>query len=95
MTKQILIEKISEKVNGNKKEADLYLSAIIGVITDSLVEGEEVNISGLGKFSTAEVGEKTGTIQLGDRKGETYTTPAHTKPCFKFAKAVKDVLKDK
>jgi nucleoid DNA-binding protein len=92
MNRNELASKISEVVGGTKKDAELYLSAIVDVITDELVNKGEVNISNFGKFSTTEVGEKSGTIRLGERKGESYTTPKHNKPVFKFGKNVKGLV---
>ena len=93
MNKSELITAMADKMGSNKKDVEKALSAFIEVVTDALVAKDNVNIIGFGKFATAEVKEKTGIIQLGDRKGEEYTTPAHTKPTFKYGKTVKELLK--
>ena len=93
MNKQELVTAMANKMESSKVDAEKALSAFIEVVTDALVSRDDVNIIGFGKFATAEVKEKSGIIQLGDRKGETYTTPAHTKPTFKYGKTVKELLK--
>lgn len=93
MNKQELVTAMANKMESSKVDAEKALSAFIETITDALVARDDVNIIGFGKFSTAEVKEKSGIIQLGSRKGEEYTTPKHIKPTFKYGKNVKDLLK--
>jgi DNA-binding protein HU-beta len=95
MNKTELVSKVAELTEGTKVESGKYLDAFIKVVTDALVESGEVNITGFGKFATVETKEKTGTIQLGERKGESYTTPAHIKPTFKYGSNIKNLLKEK
>ena len=76
-----------------KKAAEETLSAVVAVVTEALVAGNTVKIPDLGTFSVVEVAERTGTIQLGDRKGETYVTPAHRAPKCKIANALKEAVK--
>lgn len=94
MKKSELIEKITGKVEGmTKKDAGIILDVFSEVITEALVAGDEVTIPNVGKLSTVEKPEKTGTIQLGERKGETYVSPAHRAPKFKVATALKNAVK--
>lgn len=93
MNKKELIAKLAEKMDCTKKAAEEALDAVSAVITEALVEGQDVKISGFGTFSAVEVAERTGIIQMGDRKGETYTTPAHRAPKFKAASALKEAVK--
>ena len=93
MNKKELIAKIAEKMGTTKKAAGEQLDVIVEVITDALKAGETVKITGFGAFSTVDVAERTGIIQLGDRKGETYVTPAHRSPKFKAASALKEAVK--
>lgn len=94
MTKIEFTTKMAEKISGlTKKDATMMIDTIGEVITEALVAGEEITIPGVGKFSTTEVAERTGIIQMGDKKGEKYTTPAHKKPVFKAATALKNAVK--
>jgi DNA-binding protein HU-beta len=93
MNKKELIAKLAETMNTTKKAAEEALDAVTAVITEALADGQDVKITGFGTFSAVEVAERTGIIQMGDRKGETYTTPAHRSPKFKAASALKDAVK--
>lgn len=93
MTKPELIEDISVKAGLQKKDAEAFLKAFTEVVTKELAKKRQVALVGFGTFSAIEVAERTGTIQLGDRKGETYTTPSHWKPKFKPGKALTDAVK--
>lgn len=93
MNKPELIEAIATKAELQKKDTEAFLKAFTEVVTEELSEKHLVQIVGFGTFSAVEVAERTGTIQLGDRKGETYTTPSHWKPAFKAGKALKEAVK--
>jgi DNA-binding protein HU-beta len=99
MNKKEFLTKLSEKMSEvmeakvSKKAADDTLIALADVVSAALKEGESVKIPGLGTFSVVEVPEKRGTIQMGNRKGEEYVTPAHNAPKFKIAKTLKEFVK--
>ena len=92
MNKAELIALVAEKVDLTKKATEQVIDTLFDTISETLETGEKVVISGFGTFETAQVAERTGTIMMGDRKGEKYVTPAHTAPKFKAAKALKDIL---
>lgn len=93
MTKPELIEELSVKTGLQKKEAEAFLKAFTETVTEELAEKRQVALVGFGTFSTVEVAERTGIVQLGANKGDTYTTPAHLKPKFKPGKALNDAVK--
>jgi DNA-binding protein HU-beta len=93
MNKKDVIAKVAEKMEITKKAAGEHMDAMLEVIIEAMVAGEDVKISGFGTFSAVEVSERTGTIQMGDRKGETYVTPAHRAPKFKAASALKEAVR--
>lgn len=93
MNKKELIAKLAEKQDCTKKAAEENMTAFVEVLVEALAAGETVKIPGLGTFSVTEVAERTGIIQMGDRKGETYTTPAHRAPKFKPASTLKDAVR--
>ena len=76
-----------------KKDATAIVDALVEVVVDTVAAGDDVKISGLGTFACVEVPERRGTIQLGDKKGEEYVSPAHNAPKFKAAKAFKDIVR--
>jgi DNA-binding protein HU-beta len=92
MTKNEMITAIAENTGITKKDVSAVLDTMTAVVTDALVAGDKVTLPGLCSFETVEVKEKTGTIMMGSRKGETYTTPAHKAPKLKAAKSLKDAV---
>lgn len=93
MNKATLIDAMSKKTGFTKKDTGAVLDALLETVIETVVAGEEVTLPGLGKFVVVDVPERTGVIQLGDRKGESYVTPAHRAPKFKISSAFKNALK--
>jgi len=54
MKKKELIERIAEKADVPKSEAQKHFEAFEEVVTEALKAGEEVQITGFGKFSVKE-----------------------------------------
>lgn len=98
MKKIELVKAIGTKVTeatGKKvtqAQAEVLLNAFAEVLTDALVAGEDVKIPTFGTFKTADVAERTGTIQMGDKKGSQYVVPAHRTARFKVATELKNAL---
>ncbi len=89
MKKNDLIAAIAAKENCPKKEADKALNLVLEAITDALIKGEKVSITGFGTF---EVHERPARQCKNPRTGEIMTT----KPCkalaFKACKTLKDAV---
>lgn len=95
MTKTELINALAENTGLTKKDVGAVVDSLTAVVTDALVAGDKVTLPGLCSFETVEVAEKTGTIMLGDRKGETYVVPQHRAPKCKISKTLKDIVAKK
>lgn len=93
MTKNEMISAVAEKAGVTKKDAGAVVDALTAVVTDALVAGDKVTLPGLATFDVVDVKEKTGTIQMGSRKGETYVTPAHKAPRLKALTVLKNAVK--
>ena len=89
MTKADLITKIAEKSELSKKDSEKALNAVIGSITDALVEGDKVQIVGFGTF---EVRDKAARIAIKPKTKEKIQVPARKSPAFKAGKALKDAV---
>ena len=50
LNKTALIEEIAGKANASKSDAQRFFDAFTEVVTDSLKNGEQVQITGFGKF---------------------------------------------
>ncbi len=89
MKKNDLIAAIAAKENCSKKEADKALNLVLDAITEALVAGDKVSITGFGTF---EVRERPAKQCKNPRTGETMMT----KPCkalaFKAGKTLKDAV---
>ncbi len=90
MKKLELVAKIAEKTNLTKKDAEIALKAITDAITEALIAGEKVALTGFGTFETRDRAAREGR---NPRTGETIQIPAQKTPAFKAGKALKDAVK--
>jgi len=90
MKKLELVAKIAEKTNLTKKDAEIALKAITDAITEALIAGEKVALTGFGTFETRDRAAREGR---NPRTGETINIPAQKTPAFKAGKALKDAVK--
>ena len=82
---------LREKGIGNSnKDNETIIKGVVDIIKDSLVNGKDVSIFGLGTFSVKDVEERAG---VNPQTGEALTIPAHKSPKFKFSQTVKDLVK--
>lgn len=87
MNKGELVDKIAEKVNVTKKEADAILSATLDAIVEAVSSGDKVTLVGFGTFEARERKEREGR---NPKTGEPMTIPATTVPAFSAGKLFKD-----
>lgn len=89
MTKSDFIAAAAEAANVPKTEADRVIAAAANILTGVMRDGDSVNISGFGIFTSkvrdAHSGKNPAT-------GETITIPAKRVAIFKPAKQLKDAL---
>ena len=91
MNKKELVAARAEKAEIKKVDAEVALNAIVEVISNELSNGEEVALSGLGKF---EVRERAARSGRNPQTGEAISIPATKAVGFKAAKALKDAVKN-
>lgn len=89
MNKTELIEAVAQKSNLTKKDADACLSALIGVITDTLNKGDKVQWTGFGSFELRQRAARKG---VNPATGAQIDIAASSAPAFKPGKAFKDAL---
>ena len=94
MNKVELVKKITEVSTEevNQKQVNAVLAALESVVKDVVLADDDVTIPGGCKVKSKVVPERTGKIMMGDRKGETYTTPAHKEGSVKIVKSLKKVF---
>ena len=89
MNNKMVIDKFAEKMEMTKKAAGECLEGFVEVVTEALVEGQEVKVSGLGTFSVVERAAREGRNPA---TGETIQIGASKAPKFKAAKPLKDAV---
>jgi DNA-binding protein HU-beta len=92
MNKQEVIDALAAKLNvGNKLDAEKILHGFVEVITESLKNGQEVNISGFGSFIVVDRTARMGVNP--QNPGEKIQIPATRVPKFRAGKNLKDAVK--
>ncbi len=89
MNKTELIANVANKADVSKKEAEATVNAVLSVITDTLADGEKVQLVGFGTFEVRAREARTGK---NPRTGETIKIAASKVPAFKAGKALKDIV---
>ncbi len=90
MTKTDLINSLAENFDITKKDAGLFLNAILTEITDTLSAGEDVILTGFGSFKVVERAARTG---VNPQTGAKIEIPATKVPRFKASKKLKEIVK--
>ena len=90
MNKTELVAKVAEKTELTKKDATKAVDAVFASISESLQEGEKVQIIGFGNF---EVRERAARKGRNPQTGQEIEIPASKVPAFKAGKALKDGIK--
>ncbi len=89
MTKAELIKKVSEKTRLSNNLSENALKTLLEIITSELAQGNDVQISGFGKFTAKQRNARTGR---NPRTGEALTIPACKAVMFVPSKALKDAV---
>jgi DNA-binding protein HU-beta len=89
VNKTEFIERMAEEANGPKSEAQRYYEAVENVITSALKNGEEVQITGFGKFY---VQERTAREGRNPQTGEKMRIPAQKVPSFSAGNVLKESI---
>ena len=89
MNKTELIAAVAAKTGMSKKDAEKAVAATVDTITESLVKGDKVQVSGFGIFEVKSREARTGR---NPRTKETIQIPATKLPAFKASKTLKDAV---
>lgn len=89
MNKTELIAAVAAKAGLTKKDAERAVNATFEAITESLVKGDKVSVSGFGIF---EVKNREARVGRNPRTKETIEIPATRLPGFKASKTLKDTV---
>ena len=86
MNKTELVAAAAEKTDITKKDAECLLSAAFETISEKLIQGEKVQLSGFGTF---EVKEREARVGRNPRTKEEIRIPATRQIAFKTSKNLK------
>lgn len=89
MNKTELIALAAEKAGVPKKDAERVISAALELISDSLEQGEKVQLSGFGAF---EVKLREARIARNPHTNEPMTVPPTRVPAFKPSERLKKLV---
>ena len=89
MNKTELIEQVAKRMDASTSESQRYLDALVTVIEDALKGGEEVQITGFGKFYLQERKAREGR---NPQTGKKMTIPASRVPSFSAGNAFKEAI---
>jgi nucleoid DNA-binding protein len=89
MKKKELIERIAERSDVPKSEAERYFEAFEQVVTEALKAGEDVRITGFGKFSVKERKAREGR---NPQTGQKMKIAAQKVPAFSAGNALKQAI---
>ncbi len=90
MNKTELIEKIADEANGSKGEAQKYFDAFTNVVESELKKGNQVQITGFGKFYVQKRDARQG---INPQTKQRINIPASKVPKFTAGNALKGSIK--
>lgn len=90
MLKKDLVEVVAGKTGLTKRAAAEAVDATLGAIADALKKGDDVLLTGFGKFEVRNRAARTG---INPKTMEKITLPATKVPAFKAGKALKLAVK--
>lgn len=89
LTKTGLVEKVAERADLSKKDANEAIEAVLWAIEGELSTGGDVSITGFGKFSVSERSARTG---VNPRTGEKMQIAAARVPRFTAGSKLKELV---
>jgi DNA-binding protein HU-beta len=89
MKKKELIERIAQEAGTPKSEAQKHFEAFEEVVTEALKAGEEIQITGFGKFSVKERKAREGR---NPQTGQKIKIAAQKVPAFSAGNALKEAI---
>ena len=89
MNKAELINAVAVSADVSKKDAEAVITAMLDTITETLKQGEKVQLVGFGSF---EVKKRAARIGRNPQTKEEIEIPATVLPVFKAGKLLKDTV---
>ena len=89
MNKSELVSAVTSTCGASKGDAARAIDAVCNAITDSLSRGEEVHLTGFGRFSVA---NRSARMGRNPRTGAPINIPASRQPKFNAGKQLKNAV---
>ena len=89
MNKVQLIKVLAEKTTLTQKDVANVIDILPEVIKETVASGDKISLTGFISFEKVDIPEKSGIVQLGEKKGSTWTSPAHSEIKAKLSKSYK------
>ena len=84
-----LVEEIAQRADSSKVEAQRYVDTLEKVVTEALKDGEEVQITGFGKFYVREQKAREG---INPQTKERMHIPAQKVPAFSAGQGFEEAI---
>ena len=92
LTKSDMIEHLMSHLNLTRQEGRCLVENFFDELSESLIDGKEVKLSGFGNF---ELKDKNSRPGRNPKTGESVPVPAKAIPHFKPGKALREAVNDK
>jgi len=89
VNKTELIEEIAQRTDSSKAEAQRYVDTLQKVVTEALKAGEEVQVTGFGKFYVRAQQAREG---INPQTKERMRIPAQKVPAFSAGQGLKEAI---
>lgn len=89
MNKTELVASVAEKAGLTKKDSEKAVNAVLEAVTESLQQGDKVQLVGFGTFEVAERAAREGINPLTKKP---MSIPASKAPKFKAGRGLKDAV---
>lgn len=90
MTKSVLIEKVSEKVDSlTRKQTEIVVETVFDSIKEALIKGEKIEIRGFGNFKLK---NRSSRKARNPKTGESVDVPEKRVLHFKTGKALREAM---
>ena len=87
MTKAELTERVADKLHLTRRQTEVIVGIFLGCITESLREGDKVELRGFGSFRARSRNARQGR---NPRTGDAVQVPAKKAPFFKAGKDLRE-----
>ncbi len=91
LTKANIVDTVYARTDLTKKEASNYVNQVLELMKETLEGGEEIKVSGFGKFEVRKKGERIGR---NPRTGDEILIPERKVLRFKVSQVLKDELNE-